>query len=445
MLFCNIDILDEDFEYQKDVFVGVENDKIAYIGKEEPQDAAKYGERYNGKGKLLIPAFYNTHAHTSMTFLRGYAENQPLQQWLNETVWPFEGHIQTEDNYWGCMLAQAEMLRYGIVSYTDMYSGTIYRAKATLEAGMKANHCDGGTMCFVDTDYDTLPVAETNRELFANYHGAGDGRLLIDMCVHAEYTTPQSMIERCVEEVKNNNSRLHIHMSETKSEHEECIERHNMTPAKWFDSLGAFDIPIIAAHCVWVDDDDIALMAQKGVNVSLNPASNCKLASGFAPVEKMIKAGVNCTIGTDGMASNNTHNILQSAYLLACCQKGNELDPTIIDPKALMKMMTINGAKSQGRDDCGLIKEGMKADLIVMDVDNPWMKPVHNMLVNLIYSANAADIVLTMCDGKVLYKDGEYLTIDIEKTTFECEKIVDGILDKLAKGEEQGAKIYRFL
>ena len=174
-------------------------------------------------------------------------------------------------------------------------------------------------------------------------------------------------------------------------------------------------------------------MAKKGVNVSLNPASNCKLASGFAPVEKMLQAGVNCSIGTDGMASNNTHNILQSAYLLACSQKGNELDPTIIDPKAVMQMMTVNGAISQGRLDCGLVKEGMKADLVVMDIDNPWMKPAHNMLVNLIYSANAADIVLTMCDGKVLYKDGEYLTIDVEKTIFECEKIVDGILCEIAK------------
>lgn len=426
--------MDENFDYQQNMFVGVLDDKINYIGATEPENAAQYGERYDGKGKLLMPAFYNTHAHTSMTLLRGYAENQPLQQWLEETVWPFEGHIKTEDNYWACMLAQAEMIRYGIVSYTDMYSGTIERAKATLEAGMKANHCDGGTMCFVDTDYDTLPVAQTNRTLFEEYHGAGDGRVLIDMCIHAEYTTPASMIERCVEEVKKNNSRLHIHMSETQKEHEECKERHDgKTPAQWFDSLGAFDVPITAAHCVWVDEEDIALMAQKGVNVSLNPASNCKLASGFAPVNKLLQAGVNCSIGTDGMASNNTHNILQSAYLLACSQKGNDLDPTVVLPKDVLKMMTVNGAKSQGRMDCGLVKEGMKADLVVMDIDNPWMRPVHNMLVNVIYSANAADIVLTMCDGKVLYKDGEYLTIDIEKTASECDVIVSHILDALAE------------
>lgn len=434
MLFANIDILDENLDYQKSQYVGVEGGSITYIGSEEPADAAKYGERYDGRGKLLMSAFYNTHAHTPMTLLRGYAENQPLQQWLNETVWPFEGKMVAEKkhHYWGCMLSQAEMLRYGIVSYTDMYFATVDRCEATLEAGMKANHTDGGTMCFVETDYDTLPVAAVNKQLFEEYHNAGDGRVKIDMCVHGEYTTPQGMIERCIAEAKAHNSGLHIHMSETKAEHEECKGRHDgMTPAAWFNSLGAFDVPVNAAHCVWVEPSDIELMVSKGVNVSLNPASNMKLASGFAPVQAMIDAGVNCSLGTDGMASNNTHNILQSAYLLACSQKGNALDPAIITPKQVLQMLTINGARAQGRSDCGALACGKRADLIVMDVDTPWMCPVYDMATNIIYSASGADVVLTMCDGKVLYENGEYKTIDIEKTKFEVVRCVNEVLDAL--------------
>lgn len=235
MLFSNIDILDENLDYKKDMFVGVEGDTITYVGDAKPERPERFGECYDGAGKLLMSAFYNTHAHTPMTLLRGYAENQPLQQWLNDTVWPFEGKMDMErkHHYWGTMLSQAEMLRYGVVSYTDMYFATIDRANATLEAGMKANHTDGGTMCFVETDYDSLPVAAVNRELFANYQNAGGGRIKIDMCIHGEYTTPEGMVRRVAEEAKAHNANIHLHLSETKAEHEECKQRHGgMTDRK---------------------------------------------------------------------------------------------------------------------------------------------------------------------------------------------------------------------
>lgn len=431
MLFANIDILDENLDYQKNRYVGVEGGLITYVGQAEPEDPARFGERYDGRGKLLMSAFYNTHAHTPMTLLRGYAENLPLQQWLNDEIWPFEAKMSEErgDHYWGCMLSQAEMLRYGVIGYTDMYFATIDRCRATIEAGMKANHCDGGTMCFVETDYDTLPVAAVNKRLFEEFHNAADGRVKVDLCIHGEYTTPQGMIERCVAEAKAHGAGLHLHMSETKLEHEECKGRHDgKTPAKWFHSLGAFDVPVTAAHCVWVEPEDIELMARMGVNVSLNPASNMKLASGFAPVAAMLDAGVNCSMGTDGMASNNTHNILQSAYLLACSQKGNALDPAIITPKQVLQMLTVNGARAQGRPDCGVLAQGKRADLVVFDIDTPWMCPVYDMPTNLLYSANGADVVLTMCDGRVLYQDGEYKTIDIERTKFEVVRCVNAIL-----------------
>lgn len=431
MLFEHIDILDENLDHKRDMFVGTDGAFITYVGAEPPADPAAYGERYDGRGKLLTSAFYNTHAHTPMTLLRGYAENQPLQQWLNDTVWPFEGKMTAAHNLVGCQLAQAEMIRFGVVSYTDMYNATVERAQATLDAGMKANHCDGGTMCFVETDYDTLPVAATNARLFDEFHGAGDGRVRIDMCIHGEYTTPEGMVRRVAEEAKKHECGIHLHLSETRTEHEECKGRHGMTPAAWFAHTGVFDAPTTAAHCVWVEDDDMRILAEHGVTASLNPASNGKLASGFAPAAKLVAAGVNCAIGTDGMASNNTHNILQSAYLLGVSQKGKDLDPTVLSPKEILRMLTVNGARSQGRPDCGVLAEGMRADLVVFDVDVPWMRPVHDMAVNLIYSANGADVVLTMCDGRVLYRDGEFATIDVERVAHDCDVAVGEILSAL--------------
>lgn len=432
MLFEHIGIMDENLDYQPDCFVGTEGAFITYVGTEEPQDAARFGARYDGTGKLLMSAFYNTHAHTPMTLLRGYAENVPLQQWLNNIIWPFEGKMKFDHDEWGCKLAQAEMLRYGVVSYSDMYFATIERAKATLEAGMKANHCDGGTMCFVETDYDTLPVAAVNRQLISEFHNADDGRVKVEICVHGEYTTPEGMIRRCIKEAAENNLGLHIHLSETAQEVEECKGRRNgMSPVDWFESLGAFDVRTTAAHCVHLGDHDIETLAAKGVNVSLNPASNCKLGSGIARVADLIDAGVRCTMGTDGVASNNTHNILQSAYLLGCLAKGSTQDPSIVSAKDLLRMLTVNGAKAQGREDCGVLAEGKRADLIVMDVDTPWMRPVHDMATNLIYSSNAADIVLTMCDGKVLYENGDWKTIDIERTAAECDRCIDEVLTAL--------------
>ncbi len=435
MLFEHIDILDENLDWKKDCFVGVKGTTITYVGEEPPANAQSYGQRYDGRGKLLTSAFFNTHAHTSMTLLRGYAEDQPLQDWLQKTVWPFEGKMDVDKkhHYWGTVLAQAEMIRYGVVGYTDMYNATIDRCEATLAAGMKANHCDGGTMCFVEKDYDALPVAKTNAELFERFQGAGDGRVQIEMCIHGEYTTPEGMVRRVAEEAGKHDCGIHLHLSETRSEHEECKERHGgMTPAAWFEHCGVFDHRVTAAHCVWVEDSDIELLARCGVHVSLNPASNMKLASGFAPVQKMIDAGVPLSMGTDGMASNNTHNILQSAYLLACAQKGNALDPTVVAAKEVLRMLTAGGAAAQGREDCGVLKEGMRADLVVFDVDTPWMKPVYDMAVSLVYSANGADVVMTMCDGQVLYENGEFKTIDVERAAAECERSAGEVLEALA-------------
>lgn len=432
MLFANIGIIDENFEYAAGQWVGVADGKIDYIGGEEPADAAKYGEVYDGAGKLLMPGLYNAHAHAPMTLLRGYAENLPLQAWLEQKCWPFEGKMTGEDNYWATLLAGAEMLRFGVVSFSDMYYHTPERARAVDELGMKAN------LCTSPLAFEPKPIQEY--EIFAemedginNVDGMADGRIRFEGCIHAEYTNNDVCAKSVFDWAKQHGTRVHVHVSETKSEVEDCRARHDgMSPVQWLESLGAFDVPAIAAHCVWVGDDDIAILAKHGVTVAHNPASNMKLSSGFAPVKAMLDAGVNVALGTDGMASNNNHDMFQDMYLMAMLPKGNLLDPTAITPQEALRAATRAGALAQGREDCGLVKEGFAADLCVLDVSGPSWCPANDVPTNVVYAGRGSDVVLTMCDGAVVYRDGAWPGIDIDRVKAEVAERTQRIQAELA-------------
>lgn len=431
MLFKDISIIDENLDYQEHQWVGVADGIVDYIGGEEPTDAAKYEEAYDGTGKLIMPALYNAHAHAPMTLLRGYAENLPLQAWLEQKCWPFEAKMSGDDNYWATLLAGAEMLRYGVVSFSDMYYFTRERARAVEEIGMKANLCTS-PIAFEPKpiqEYDVFPEMEDG---MATVNGMAGGRIQFEGCIHAEYTNNDVTAKSVFDWAKAHGTRMHVHVSETKSEVADCRERHGgMSPVQWLESLGAFDVPAVAAHCVWVDDEDIAIMGKRGVTVAHNPASNMKLSSGFAPVGKMLDAGINVALGTDGMASNNNHDMFQDMYLMALLPKGKELDPTLITPRQVVKAATRAGALAQGREDCGQLKEGFKADLCVLDVSGPSWCPVNDMLTNIVYAGHGSDVVLTMCDGEVLYRDGAWPTIDIERVKAELSERTKRIQSEL--------------
>ena len=433
MLFKDIAIIDANFDYREHQWVGVLGDTIDYIGSEAPADEAPYGEVYDGTGKLLMPAMYNAHAHAPMTLLRGYAENLPLQAWLEQKCWPFEAKMTGEDNYWATLLAGAEMVRYGTVSFSDMYYHTPERAQAVNELGMKANLCTS-PLAFEPKPIQEYPVFDEMVDGLENIDGMGMGRIHFEACIHAEYTNNDVTAKSVFDWAKANTLPVHVHVSETKSEVEDCRARHDgKSPVQWLESLGAFDVPAIAAHCVWVDDDDIAILAKHGVTVAHNPASNMKLASGFAPIEKMLQAGVNVALGTDGMASNNNHDMFQDMYLMAMLPKGSELDPTLITPKQAIFAATRAGALAQQRDDCGLVKEGFKADLAVLDVSGSSWCPVNDMLTNIVYAGHGSDVVLTMCDGLVVYREGTWPTIDLERVKAEVAERTKRIQAELAQ------------
>ena len=436
MLFSDISLVDENFQIAEHRWVGVKDGRIAYIGNTAPDASlGDFGETYQGAGKVLMPGLYNAHTHVPMTLLRGYAEGLPLQSWLQDRVWPFEAFIDDDAARPATLLAIAEMLRTGTVSFTDMYYQSSTRAQCVLESGIKANLSEG-VICFDGSSYDELPVSQHNKELFGTYHGAGDGRLKWDLCIHAEYTSNPALVQGVGQAAAEMGVCTEIHLSETKSEHEECKQRHDgMTPTRYFDSLGFFEAPCTAAHAVWSEPDDWKIMAERGVTVAHCGASNLKLGSGIAPIPDMLEAGVNVALGTDGVASNNNHDLLNETYLLALLHKGFSLDPTLISPGQALRCATLNGARSQQRNDCGLVKEGFRADLVVLDASTANMNPAHDLLANIAFSANSSNIILTMVDGKVLYRDGEFPTIDVERAIAETNAAASAIAKKAA---EQG-------
>ncbi|MDR1712923.1 MAG: amidohydrolase [Coriobacteriales bacterium] len=414
-------------------FVGTRGAQIAYLGSEAPADAEEYGERYDGAGKLLIPGMYNTHAHVPMTLLRGYGENMALQDWLFKRIFPFEEKITEERAYPATSLAIAEMLRFGVVGFTDMYYFMDARARAVIESGIKANLCQGIMVFDAQTTYEQTPNKASNEHFVRQYHGQADGRLKIDLNIHSEYISNPQVVQAVGEHAVQLGVQTHVHISETKLEHAECKQRRGgLTPVQYFDSLDFFRAPCTAAHCVWTEPEDWAIMAERGVTVAANPASNAKLASGFAPVPEMLAAGVNVALGTDGVASNNSHNILKELYLFALLYKGSTGDPTVVTPAEALAAATINGARSQGRLDCGCLAVGQRADLVVLETNVAWAQPVHNALNNLVFSAQGSDVVLTMVDGAVLYRDGQWPTIDVEKAIAETQAATGDILAELA-------------
>lgn len=429
MLFKNITILNENLDVEKERYVLVKGDRIAYIGDKPPAEPC--GREYDGRGKLLMSGFFNAHAHSPMTLMRGYGENLALQDWLTKKIFPFEDKLDSNAVYWGTMLAMAESLKFGIVSTSDMYYFCEDMAEAVAECGAKSN-ISRSVINITGEDPQTLTSMKENTDFYNKYHNTADGRIRVDMSLHGEYTSDARtarVLADCARDAGD--VIMHVHLSETKLEHEECKQRHGMTPAAYMEKMGLFDVPALAAHCVYAEDDDMDIFRAKGVTVATNPVSNMKLASGVCNASKVIDKGVNLAIGTDSVASNNSLNFIEEMKTLAISSKVYYADPTLITPKDALRAATSGGAMAQGRTDSGILKVGNKADLIVLDISGPNMHPVHSLINNIVYSCSGGEVIMTMVDGNVLYENGIYSLIDIEKTVYEVEKATQRILERL--------------
>ena len=407
--------------------VTVENKRIANITKELPD--TKGAEIIDAKGNLLIPGFYNAHCHAAMTLFRGYGEDLPLQRWLEERIFPAEDRLNYQNVTVATRLAIAEMLKGGIVSFSDMYMFEDAVAEVVLETGIKANLSRALVSFSPDANIATDTRFTEAKALVEKYQNCDDERLKVDFSLHAEYTNVPHYIAQVGEYTAANGLRMHLHLSETEKEHNECIARHGKTPTKLFYDLGVLNTPTLAAHCVWVSDEDIALMAEKGVSAVHNPVSNLKLGSGVMPLNKMLSAGVNVCLGTDGVASNNRLDILREMQTAAILHKGVLLDPTATTALQTPKMATRNGAIAQGREDCGEIRIGARADMVLIDRNSVHNMPCFDDYAMLCYSAERSDVLMTMVDGRILYQNGTYTLIDEERLRYDAQKVFDHYFD----------------
>lgn len=428
MLFEKIAILNQDFEIEKDMYVLTKGSTITYIGKERPEGEQR--RIVDGRNKLLLPAFYNAHGHTPMTILRGYGENMELSRWLNEKIFPFEAKLTPAMVYNSTLVGIGEMFAGGVVSSTDMYFHGEAILSAFEKSGAKLN-LSLGTTCFDERSFYELPDYEENEKLFSYWHGRDGGRLRIDMSIHGEYTSSPRVVEGVAEYAAEKHCRMQLHLSETKKEHEECIARHGKTPARYFADLGLFDVPTTAAHCVWLSEEDMDILADKDVTVASCPISNMKLASGIADISAMERHGLRVALGTDGASSNNSLGMLDEMKTMALVQRVASGDPGALSPERVLAYATRNAALSQGRSDAGILVEGGRADLVVLDLDKPHFYPREQLVNHLVFAANNGDIVMTICDGNIVYDHGHFPTIDMEKALFVLERDFQTVLSQL--------------
>lgn len=390
-------------------------------GFPETADGVPYDEIIDGKGMLALPGLVNTHTHVAMTLFRSYADDLALMDWLQNMIWPAEAHLDDDIVYWGSMLAFAEMIRGGTTAFCDMYMFMDSCAQAAEAAGIRGNIARG----LAGVTPNGMKALEENVELYRKWNNGADGRIRVMLGPHAPYTCPPDYLKKVRDTAEQYGIPIHIHLSETKGEVDTCREKFGVTPIALMNQIGLFDVPTLAAHCVHVTEDDIAIMAEKQVRVAHNPGSNLKLASGIAPVPAMRKAGIVVGLGTDGASSNNKLDMFAEMRLAALIHKAASLDPFAIKAEEALQMGTKDGAMCLGYDDLGELKEGYLADLILVDRSGWHWKPRFNSISLAVYAGNSMDVDTVMVNGRVLMRHKELLTIDTEKLDYEVQRVTD--------------------
>ena len=409
---CTAVLMDEAGTVLPGAYVAVEGSKIVSVGAQRP--AGDFETEIDGKGGVLMPGFVNAHTHVPMTAMRGYGDGNNLQDWLNNYIFPVEARWDDRAIRACTDLGLAEMIASGVTCIADMYGHSPAIAQSVADSGISANLSVGGVQFSDDFDPDTHNDCRVQRELTEQWHGYNDGQILVDASVHGEYTSHQQLWRWMAGYAREHGLGMHVHISETRSEHEECLARHGKTPIQVLNDYGVWDGRAIAAHCVWTTPEDWAVMAEKGISAIHNPMSNLKLGSGIAPVPAMKKAEVNVCLGTDGVSSNNCTDFFGDLKLAAILHNGAGCDPLALLPIDALRMATANGGRALGRK-TGVIAEGYTADLILVDFSHLNLTPCHSVLSNLAYAAHGSDVRMNMARGRVIYKDGDFLTIDIQR------------------------------
>ncbi|WP_456396734.1 amidohydrolase family protein [Thermococcus sp.] len=411
-------IYGENFEIVK-ADILIEGNRIAKVagGIKEAADTV-----IDARGRVISPGFINLHTHSPMGLFRGLADDLPLMDWLEKYIWPREAKLTRELTKAGAYLGVLEMIRTGTTAFLDMYFHMDAVAEVVLEAGIRG-YLSYGMIDLGDPDRTEKELKEAVRTM-EFIDGLRSDRVHFVFGPHAPYTCSIALLEKVRELADEHNRLITIHVSETQSEIGRILERYGKSPVELLDDIGFLGRDVIIAHGVWLDSRGIHILARHGVTVAHNPASNMKLASGVMPLAKLLKAGVNVALGTDGSASNNNLDMLEEMKLAALLHKVYNFDPTVADAGTVFRMATLNGARAL-RLNAGVIKEGALADLVVIDFNMPHLRPMNNIVSHIVYSANGGDVESMIVDGKILMLDREVLTLDEERILKKAEKAIE--------------------
>lgn len=411
-------------KYFKDIHIGIENGRIAFAGATpEKVERFKADRILNGRHRLVMPGLVNAHTHAGMTLLRNSADDLPLEKWLFDRIFPIEARLTEEDIYRGTMLGIAEMLKFGTTAFADMYLHMDAVAQAVCETGIRAN-LSRSPRDFTSGDHrEVLDATEKCAGYFRTWHGKGNGRVRVYVEVHSTYLFDRDSLQGAAQLAKELDTGIHIHLLETEKEKETSRKKYGMSPVEICKETGILDVPVIAAHCVHLTDTDMDLIRQQDVHVIHNPTSNLKLGSGIARIPEMLERGIPVALGTDGAASNNNLNLFEEMHLAALIHKGTLMDPELLGAGQVLHMATVAGAKALGfGESTGCIREGMQADLILLDIDKPHFHPMSDPLSAVVYSAQASDVDTVLVDGAILMEGRELTTIDEEKVKFQVRE-----------------------
>ena len=404
-----------------DIFLGevwVEDNKISYVGKYKEHDCL-FDREIDVQKNLIMPGFINAHTHSGMTFLRSIADDMPLQQWLNEKVFPIETKLSEEDIYYFSKLAILEYLTSGITTNFDMYLNPEAIVKASLDMKYRT------VLCGAVNDF-CLSVEDVERCF--NEYNKENSLISYVLGFSHEYTNSKEKIQQVAALSHKYKAPVYTHLSETEYEVNTRKEKTGLSPVEYLCDLGIYDYGGGAFHCVHMSEHDLDLFKEKHLNIVTNPASNLKLASGIAPIQAMLQRKINICLGTDGPASNNCLDMFREMFLVTGLAKYKNCDASAVDAYEVLKMATINGAKALNLN-CGVLEAGKLADLIILDLHQPNMQPIHNIAKNIVYSGSKSNVKCTMVNGEILYEDGHfYVGFEIEALYDEVQKRVERVM-----------------
>jgi 5-methylthioadenosine/S-adenosylhomocysteine deaminase len=427
ILLKDIDIVtsDESSMFIKCGNIGIKDGCIEFVGGPDsiPMDF-KAEKIIDGKHRLVMPGLINAHTHCAMTLFRNFADDLALEEWLYDRIFPAELHLSPDDIYWGTKLGIAEMLLSGTTAFADMYIHMDSVAQAVAESGIRANISRNPVKLSKSKDNGIFDDSKACFAFYEKWNGSANGRIRVYIEVHSTYLYNEQSLRSAAELAKHCGTGIHMHMLESSKELEKSKAKYGMDSIEVCDKFGIFEVPVLAAHCVYVADKDMDVLKNYGVNVVHNPTSNMKLGSGIARVPLMLDRGIGVSLGTDGAASNNNLNMLEEMHLAALIHKGINKNPQLMGADRVVRMATANAARAIGfGGKIGCVKKGMRADLTIIDTDKLHFYPMNDPISAIVYSAQAADVDTVIVDGCILMEGRELKTIDEELVKFKAKEI----------------------